>query len=78
MRNESAAVAVDRPNAWTPSSGTIVRSCPTIPPTSALTPTSKRELAGILTQAEPDLRTLARCHRARLPSGLADDAIADE
>ena len=41
-------------------------------------PDEQRELAGILTQAEPDLRTVARCHRARLPSGLTDDATSDE
>ena len=39
-RKASAALAVDRPKTCTASNGTTARSCPTIPPTSALTPTS--------------------------------------
>ena len=39
--NEKMAVLRTSPNSWEPTSGTTVRSSPTIPPTKALTSTSK-------------------------------------
>ena len=65
-RKARAAVAVDSPKTSVARSGTIARSWPTIPPTSALTPDEQRELAGVRTQAEFGSLIRAGSHDARL------------
>ena len=54
----------------TPSSGTIVRSCPTIPPTSALTPTSSANWPAFSRRPNVTSDVRARRHAARLPEAV--------